>query len=211
MRVVLTVEHATNHVPVELRPLFARARRVLDSHRGWDPGALQLARALRRRLDAPLFAGTVSRLVIDLNRSLHHPALVSRWTRDVPRADLVAHYWQPFRSATREAIDAAGSVVHLSCHSFTPRLGSEVRNADIGLLYDPARPREVALVRRIHALLGDELRVRRNYPYRGTADGHTQSLRRSLPKSRYIGIEVELSQARLDAIPRVARAIARAV
>jgi hypothetical protein len=38
------------------------------------------------------------------------------------------------------------------------------------------------------------LRVRRNAPYRGSADGLTRALRDELPASRYLGFEIELNQ-----------------
>jgi predicted N-formylglutamate amidohydrolase len=47
-------------------------------------------------------------------------------------------------------------------HSFTPALRGVRRNADLGLLYDPARAGELALARRWRAALrevGPELRV----------------------------------------------------
>jgi len=40
------------------------------------------------------------------------------------------------------------------------------------------------------------LRVRRNYPYRGAADGLTTHLRRQLGP-RYLGVELEINQALL--------------
>ena len=39
-----------------------------------------------------------------------------------------------------------------------------------------------------------EMALRRNYPYRGTADGHTTGLRRRFGKSDYAGIEIEINQ-----------------
>ena len=39
--------------------------------------------------------------------------------------------------------------------------------------------------------------MRRNYPYRGTSDGQVVELRRRFRDGRYLGIELELNQARL--------------
>jgi hypothetical protein len=39
--------------------------------------------------------------------------------------------------------------------------------------------------------------VRRNYPYRGAADGLTTSLRRKLNTPRYLGIEIEVNAGML--------------
>jgi predicted N-formylglutamate amidohydrolase len=70
---LVTCEHGGNRIPAPYRKLFVRQRALLDSHRGWDPGALQMARALSTALRAPLVASTTSRLLVDLNRSAGHP------------------------------------------------------------------------------------------------------------------------------------------
>jgi len=88
-------------------------------------------------------------------------------------------------------------VIHLSSHSFTPDLDGKVRNADIGLLYDPARPGEADLCERWKAALSacaPGLRVRRNYPYAGKGDGLTAWFRRRLSPAAYMGIELEINQ-----------------
>ncbi len=36
--------------------------------------------------------------------------------------------------------------------------------------------------------------IRRNYPYRGNADGFTTYLRKKYPASKYIGVEIEINQ-----------------
>lgn len=51
---VLSCEHGGNRVPGPWKDRFRGARDVLDSHRGWDPGALSLARSRARALDATL-------------------------------------------------------------------------------------------------------------------------------------------------------------
>jgi len=88
-------------------------------------------------------------------------------------------------------------VLHLSVHSFTPAIDGRVRNADVGLLYDPARTAERRVCQQLQRALQSahpELRVRRNYPYRGTADGFTTYLRRLFPDKQYAGIEIEINQ-----------------
>jgi len=88
-------------------------------------------------------------------------------------------------------------VIHISSHSFTPEFNGRVRNADVGLLYDPRRRREAALCTRWQAVLAaiaPELRVRRNYPYAGKGDGLASYLRRRFPRGAYIGIELEINQ-----------------
>ncbi len=86
----------------------------------------------------------------------------------------------------------------MGVHTFAPELHGERRNADVGLLYDPRREWEKRVVDRMTpALSAQGFRVRRNYPYRGDADGHTTSLRRLYPDGKYAGIEIEINQALL--------------
>lgn len=201
-RWMFSCEHGGRSVPDEFAQLFRGADRVLDSHRGWDAGALKVFNALAPALGAAAFPAVTTRLLIDLNRSLHHPGVFSEFSRPLPRAArerIIAHWWRPWREAVAGKIaswrDAGDLVRHFSVHSFVPVLGNQVRTADIGLLFDPARPAERDFCHRWQALLRKRgWRVRRNYPYRGTADGHTTALRRQFPHG-YAGIELELNQA----------------
>ena len=72
---VITCEHGGNRIPVPYRDLFRGQQRQLASHRGYDPGALVMGRALAAAFAAPLVVSTVSRLLVDLNRSVGHPRL----------------------------------------------------------------------------------------------------------------------------------------
>lgn len=201
---LVTCEHGGNRVPSRYRRFFHDQRALLRSHRGYDIGALRVARELAAALDAPLIAATVSRLLIDLNRSRRHPNLYSEATRGLPaelRQEIYAHCYLPYRNRAEhwiaQAVAHGACVIHVSCHSFTPQLDGQVRRADVGLLYDPARPAEVALCRELRAALearAPALKVRLNYPYRGTADGFTTYLRRRFPPRHYLGIEIEINQ-----------------
>jgi len=167
-------------------------------------GALRMAREMASMLDAPLFASTTSRLLVDLNRSIGHPKLYSEATRNAPttiRREILERYYLPYRTGAEtsiaEAIRQGSRVIHISSHSFTPELDGAVRNADIGLLYDPARHLEQDFSNRWRASLrtrAPSLRVRRNYPYRGTADGFAGHLRRCFSADVYTGIELEINQ-----------------
>lgn len=201
-RWLFTCEHGGHEIPAEFVDGFRHAQEELASHRGWDHGALQAFEALAGAHADAAFCATTSRLLIDLNRSLHHPQVFSRHSRGLPpasHADIVARWWRPWRESVVATIEqwlAEGAQVrHVSVHSFTPVLGIEVRNADIGLLYDPARAAEARFCRHWQLLLRRcGWRVRRNYPYRGAADGHTTALRKRFPKG-YLGVELELNQA----------------
>jgi predicted N-formylglutamate amidohydrolase len=214
-RLLLTCEHGGRDVPAEWAALFAGRGALLSSHRGWDPGALALARALARSTGAPLLACTVTRLLVDPNRSPGHPRLFSPLSRRLDpaaRRRLVERHHRPHRAAAERAVERAAAAgmrtLHISVHSFTPVLGGRRRDADVGLLYDPRRAAERATCRRWAELvreLGPRLRVRRNYPYRGSSDGLTTALRRRFGARLYLGIELEVNQRALRGAGRRSR------
>ncbi len=206
---VFTCEHASRRLPAEVGSLgLSPVQR--RSHIAWDRGAARLTRALAVAVRCPAVLGRYSRLVADLNRSPHHPRVVpsiafgtpvpgnTRLTRS-ERAARIAAYHAPWREHAFDIIDRiarrSGGCTHLSIHSFTPRLHGSVRRADVGLLYDPGRARECRLARVLQAALTESgFLVRRNYPYRGTADGFTTWCRQRVQTARYVGIEIELNQ-----------------
>ena len=205
--VLITREHAVNVIPKPWQGLFAGQKDVLATHRGWDPGALALARCLAGALSVPCFPARVSRLLIDHNRSPHNRLLWSEWSRDLPKAEkerIVASYYEPFREQAARWIDEhhtdGRQVFHLSVHSFTPVFAGEMRNLDLGLLYDPDRPDEALLAKLWKARLlacAPGLRVRFNVPYRGRSDCHLATYRQLYTSRDYLGIELEVNQARV--------------
>jgi len=201
---LVTCEHGGNRIPTRYRGLFHGQAALLGTHRGYDAGALVMARQLARALHAPLVTSTVSRLLVDLNRSIGHPKIFSAASRAAPvavRAKIVEQHYLPYREEVerlvRRSVSRGRRVIHISSHSFTPELDGKVRRADVGLLYDPARSGEADLCTRWKALLAalaPALRVRRNYPYAGRGDGLTRHLRLRFSDSAYVGIELEVNQ-----------------
>lgn len=201
---LISCEHAGNRIPPEWAAIMAPDCRLLPTHRGYDPGALDLAILLAAALRAPLHLSTTTRLLVDLNRSLDNPSLFGPSTSTLDarsRACILREHYTPYRrtiqrDAARLARTRAGCD-HISVHTFTPVLRGVKRRADIGLLYDPARPREADLARRWAAAirrLEPRLVVLMNSPYKGTDDGLTTHLRRLHPDPSYAGIELEVNQ-----------------
>jgi predicted N-formylglutamate amidohydrolase len=211
--VLITCEHGGHKVPATFLKLMNKSQQKdLLTHKGWDPGALLLARQAAKTLEAPLFFTQISRLLVDCNRSAHHPRCLGPTFRDMDADEknfiLAAYYW-PHRNAIEKeilrSIQEGASVLHLAMHSFTPVLDGEVRNAEIGLLYDPARPWEKlwsdALQKEMTAEW-PEWRIRRNYPYQGKSDGLSTWLRKHYGPNEYVGIEMEWNQALFkDGVP----------
>lgn len=204
-RIIITCEHGGHRVPAAYRSLFVGRDRVLRSHRGYDPGALELARMLSRSIRAPLIFSDVTRLLVELNRSPDSDDFFSAVTRSASakqQIGIVRDHYLPYRRKVERRIEGwlgeGRRVLHLSIHSFTPVFRGRRRDLDIGLLYDPARKLEATFCKAWRSSLhkcDPSLVVRANQPYRGTADGFTTYLR-TLPgaAAHYAGIELEINQ-----------------
>ncbi|MBZ0326019.1 MAG: N-formylglutamate amidohydrolase [Altibacter sp.] len=202
MKLILSCEHGGKEIPSAYTHLFSEAKGVLATHRGYDPGTLTLFEYLKELADFSK-SNSVSRLLIECNRSLHHPRLFSEFTKACSKDikdQLIATYYLPYRQSVEQAIakeiQKGHTVLHLSLHSFTPQLAHTLRNCDIGLLYDPKRAEERIFCRRFKKELlaeNDRLKIRFNYPYLGSADGFTSFLRKKFP-TQYLGIELEINQ-----------------
>ncbi|OSQ53947.1 N-formylglutamate amidohydrolase [Marivita cryptomonadis] len=73
---LIVVDHAGTSTPLGFGPL-GLSEHLRDTHHFCDLGIASLAHALADRLDAPVILGTVSRLVIDLNRWLDDPRSIA--------------------------------------------------------------------------------------------------------------------------------------
>lgn len=201
--IVITCEHAGNQVPDSYKHFFKNNSEVLETHRGYDIGALELTLTCARKLKVTPFVHSVTRLLIDLNRSLHSSELFSEFVEPLDqneREHVVRNYYNPHRDNVEkyiaERIDEGTDILHLSVHTFTPKLNGNVRDADIGLLYDPDREKEETFCKIWKSYLEEasDLNVRFNAPYPGVMDGFSTYLRTKFPDSQYAGLEVEVNQ-----------------
>jgi len=219
MKLMLTCEHASNRLPATFKKFVPVD--VQQTHRAYDIGALKVFRKLVK-FAKPEFSceGKFSRLFVDLNRTITNKSAFSEYygaleARDKPLAEkakaAATAYWKEYRENVEKFVaknigaskkgaknngKEGADIVHLGIHSFTPALNGKVRNADIGILYDPKRPQERAYANVIRGeikRLYPHMKVRFNYPYKGSSDGLTTSLRKKYGP-RYVGIEIEINQ-----------------
>ena len=205
MDCVITCEHGGNRIPAPYRDLFRGHQALLDSHRGYDPGALIMARALAKAFAAPLVTSTVSRLLVDLNRSVGHPHLYSAATRAAPAEVRAADIAPPLPALSRasRAFGQAGDrgprpgdpplVAQLYAGYWTARYETPMSACSMTRL-DRARRICASVGRHPSTACAPDLTVRRNYPYAGKGDGLTAWFRRRLPPGAYLGIELEVNQ-----------------
>lgn len=170
-----------------------------------DGAARYAAERMSRGLGASLVTNDYSSDLIDVTRSLHHRELFPKLTRSLPASDrqwLIDTVYVPYREQVRRSVASLllrhSAVIHLSVRTFEPTSNGRVCRADVGLLYDPSHDDEVDLCLDWMDQMYDQapmLRVRRNYPRRGTTDSLTRSMRSQFAAQRYIGIEVLLNRA----------------
>lgn len=218
---ILTCEHASNKLPAAFKKVVPAE--VLKTHRAYDIGAVLVFRRLVKFAKPEFFCeGKFSRLFVDLNRTITNKSAFSDYLRELKTQNSAAatkvkesatKYWNEYRATIEKFVqqnigkDSRGNsgksaenkeaeIIHLGIHSFTPVLNGKVRNTDIGILYDPARPQERAYANVIKAeikRLYPAMKVRFNYPYKGSSDGLTTTLRKKFGP-RYVGIEIEINQ-----------------
>jgi predicted N-formylglutamate amidohydrolase len=221
---VLTCEHASRSLPPGLEADPA-SRAILRTHWGSDLGAWRIAGAVARLLGAGAVGGRWSRLVIDLNRPVGDPTLIRTeaegivlpWNRRLPAREVerrIMEFHAPYhaeidRLLVRRIVQGLRPVV-VAVHTFTPRLGAQVRRFDAGVLYADHERHARRLARGLHE---QGLSVRYNEPYSGLL-GLMYAAERHGSHHRLPCLEVEINQARLATAAgarRIARALARAL
>ena len=203
-QIIITCEHGGNKIPQQFKKLFVNNANALATHLGYDIGALEMAKKIVRKLKCPFVFETISRLLVEQNRSRYRKEVFSEFCSNltiVEKERLLETIYDSYHDRIYKHLSTANIkknfVYHFSIHSFTPVLFNRERNADLGLLYDPSRKIE----KRTAALIAEKLtgtntglRVRMNYPYRGASDGFTTTLRKQYREDEYCGIEIELNQ-----------------
>ncbi|MDU8929943.1 N-formylglutamate amidohydrolase [Alisedimentitalea sp. MJ-SS2] len=182
---LILCEHASNRVPACLNDL-GLSRDVLQSHVAWDPGALGVARALRKRLGAVLINSNVSRLVYDCNRPPEVDSAVPERSEvyDIPgnvnlrrsaRAERIKNVYDPFVKAVTDEVRKTENDLELlvTIHSFTPVYHGKTRAVELGILHG----RDDRFSKAMMALKPEELPLdtRLNEPY-AARDGVTHSI-----------------------------------
>jgi predicted N-formylglutamate amidohydrolase len=202
--VFLSCEHAGNIVPPKYMILFAGYEDVLETHRGYDPGALEIAQLVSGKLNAPLIYQVTSRLLIEINRSRDSKDLYSEFSGKLSneeKAEVMAAYYNPFRveqdGIIRSQVEKGKHVLHVSIHTCTDELNGQKRYMDYAILFDEEREKEKLFAESLRKAINERFRdlvVAFNFPYQGVSDGTVETLRRKYPENLYTGIEIEINQ-----------------
>lgn len=173
--VLIVVDHASNHVPPNID--LGIAPELMNEHIAYDIGVANIARLMAETPGYLSILGTVSRLVVDLNRFPDEPAVIplrSDGVRlmgnaivDSERKARLDRYFHPYHDRVAALIRDLDPALVLFLHSYTPKLKSEqmdVRPWEIGVLYNEY---ETASRLAIQFLEEETLMVGDQQPYSG--------------------------------------------
>ena len=176
---------------------------ALSRHIGWDIGAAELTRRLADRLGAPAVLAGYSRLVIDLNRQPGDPQSILAvsdgivvpgnvgLTETEQEARAEAFHW-PYHHAVDQAFArlrrAGPEPLFFSVHTFTPSLGGEDRQWDLGVLWNRDPRIAVPLIEILRETAA--LQVGDNQPYSGKDIAYTLNLHAGAAGLAHCAIEV---------------------
>lgn len=204
--ILVVSDHASNRVPEDIDLGIDPA--LLTQHMAVDLGVAEVGALMAQRPGTAAFQGNVSRLVCDLNRDPHAPAVIPIASdgHAIP-GNAIGHdghlarlrrFHEPYQSALGRLLDSAPPALILSLHSFTPQLASsaEPRPWQVGVLYN-ADDRAARIA--IPLLEADGLVVGDQQPYSGKLLNYTMDRHAEADGRPYLGIEIRQDQIRTAA------------
>jgi predicted N-formylglutamate amidohydrolase len=202
MRLVVTNEHGGNKVPKEYAFLFMGKEDVLESPKAYDIGSADIFNSMKTIADFSL-GNLNTRLLVDLNRSTHHPRVFSAFSKKLSPAErdvLLEKYYKPYRSKVVAQLEnnrkSGEGTFHISVHTFHVLGNGKIQDVDVSLLYDPKKVvehRAAVLFKKELLKRSPDLNIRFNFPVTGATDGFPPYLRKAFPES-YAGIEMLVNQ-----------------
>lgn len=148
---LLTVDHASRHIPEKYNNLGLTDHSVLARHIAWDIGIEDVTRRLSDKIGATAIYARFSRLLLDANRYPDDPASTpvmsdgveipaNRTVSKEDREERVETYFRPYHGAITDLIEKKRAVhevpLLISMHSFTPVMNDFERPWHIGVLWD---------------------------------------------------------------------------
>jgi len=197
--VIFCCEHASNALPEGMS--WGHDRGLADTHWAWDPGAAAVTRALVRSFQSRAVLSRVSRLVIDTNRPLYSATLFRDIADGAPvhlnvglpdrdRGERVAQWWVPYHNTLSASCQAHPAKLLVSVHSFTPNYEGQVREVEIGVLFESADDLAAELMT---ALEPSGMVIRANEPWSGKG-GMMYSCYKHAREAGMAAIELEIRQ-----------------
>lgn len=199
--ILVVSDHASNRVPDDIDLGIDPV--LLSQHIAVDIGVEAVGTLMAQRTGTAAFQAQVSRLVCDVNREPHAPAVIPIASdgHAIPGNALdhaghqsrLARFHTPYHAALAALLDAAPPALILSLHSFTPQLASsaEPRPWHVGVLYnqdDRAARIAIPMLEAEGLVVGDQ------QPYSGQLLNYTMNRHAEADGRPYLGIEVRQDQ-----------------
>lgn len=199
--ILVVSDHAANRVPDDIDLGIDPA--LLEQHIAVDIGVGPVAALMAQRPGIAAFQAGASRLVCDVNREPHAPAVIPIASdgHAIPgnALDHAGHqsrlerFHVPYHTALAALLDSAPPALILSLHSFTPQLASSAapRPWHVGVLYnhdDRAARIAIPLLEAEGLVVGDQ------QPYSGQLLNYTMNRHAEADGRPYLGIEVRQDQ-----------------
>ncbi|MBS0477496.1 MAG: N-formylglutamate amidohydrolase [Proteobacteria bacterium] len=199
--ILVVSDHASNRVPHDIDLGIDPA--LLNQHIAVDIGVGVIGAIMAEQPGIAAFQANASRLVCDVNREPHAPAVIPIASdgHAIPGNALnhAAHlarlerFHMPYHAAFADLLEAIPPALILSLHSFTPHLASseEPRPWHVGVLYnEDDRAARIA----IPMLEAEGLVVGDQQPYSGKLLNYTMNRHAEADGRPYLGIEVRQDQ-----------------
>lgn len=199
--ILVVSDHASNRVPADID--LGIDPDLLTQHIAIDLGVAEVGALMAQRPGTAAYQGNISRLVCDLNRDPHAPAVIpiasdghaipgNAISHDAHIARLM-RFHEPYQTALGQLLDSAPPALILSLHSFTPFLASsdEPRPWQVGVLYnedDRAARLAIPLLEAEGLVVGDQ------QPYSGKLLNYTMDRHAEADGRPYLGIEIRQDQ-----------------
>ena len=180
VKLLIVADHASNYIPKNYNNLGLTKKEIL-THKAYDPGVRDLAINLSKKLNSQLVLGQYSRLLIDCNRDVDDPTLISvisdrklilgniKITKQ-ERVNRINKIYNPYHEKIKKKILEKKINVIISLHSFNPIFKGKKRFLKYGILSNQDR--------RLSDLILNELKKKKNIvgdnkPYKGSLIGDT--------------------------------------
>ena len=180
VNLLIIADHASNYIPKKYNNLGLKKKDVI-SHKAYDPGIKDLAINLSIKFNSHLVLGEYSRLLIDCNRDIYDPTLISvisdrkliLGNEKISKQELIYRInkmYRPYHDKINKKILENKINMIISLHSFNPIFKGKKRFLKYGILSNQDR--------RLSDLMINELRKREhvvgdNEPYKGSLIGDT--------------------------------------
>lgn len=204
LKTIFTCEHGGNQIPDGYKQYFVNHQQVLTTFKAYDIGSMNLYKDLLEEMGDYGNHFQYCRMLVDVDKNIEDPDLFFQTITKLPTKDknkILKTFYYPWREEVEKQIASlakGNTVLHCSVHTFPNVVNNIVRDVDVSILYEPERKLEAQFAEKFIQFLQDEnpkLRIKSNFPIPGANEGFIHHLKQQKFSKKYIGIQLEVSQA----------------